>query len=193
VSGNEKDFGDSQGGLKAELRREFRQHDPVTYVPSISGLLPLLAEQGGAPFTVPQLESVRGLKRYMQSRLNEDVLRIDLLNRLVESAFSARLRWTGVATNVQEPFLIEIRSQKVYRLKSKQEVAVVRTQWGAFVDVELSGPSNLIAAGFTKGLTAILANLEIWAKRDPSGEVEYSLSGSDEVEVAPQASEVFRQ
>jgi hypothetical protein len=191
VSGNHRDFGDSDGQLKAQLRAELAGSGSFTYVHEISALLPLLAEEGGTPFTVAELESVQSLKWMMRARLNDYAAQPDILNQLVQQAFGAPLRWSGISTSVRDPTLWKIPQQTVYRLSTGQEVAVVETSWVAFVDLILSGPRQLVEAGFREGLGALTADVGLWAHRDPkTREAEYGFTGRDKVEVAPSASDL---
>ncbi len=184
VSGNRKDFGEPDGQLKAELRAELTHGGVFTYVQEISALLPLLAEEGGRAFTIAELESVRSLRWMMRNRLNDLAAQPDNLQELVKLAFGAPLRWSSISSSIQEPSLVEIPRQNIYRLNSGQEVAVIRTTWAAFVDVTLTGPRQLLEAGFREGLGAFIADVELWARRDPTGETEFSLTGRDKFEVA---------
>jgi hypothetical protein len=190
VSGNRHDFGDADGQLKRELRVEL-SGGSFTYVQEISELLPLLAEEGGKPFTVQELETVRALKWMMRGRLGDYVMRPDILNELIGQAYGAPLRWTGIVASVREPTLWKIPNQIVYRLPNGQEVGVVQTSWAAFVDLTLSGPSQLIEAGFREGLGGITAEIELLAHRDPTTlEADFSFSGRDKIEVALDASNI---
>jgi hypothetical protein len=185
VSGNRRDFGEPDDQLKSELRAEIARSQPFTYVQEISALLPLLAERGGRDFTVEELAGVLTLKWMMRSRLNDLASQPDNLNNLVLQVFGAPLRWSGISSSVREPTLYAIPHQNVYRLPTGQEVAVIRTSWAAFVDIQLSGPRQLVEAGFRQGLGAFIAEVELWARRNPDTlEAEFSLSGRDKFEVA---------
>ncbi len=114
-------------------------------------------------------------------------------NQLVQQAFGAPLRWTGISVSVRDPILWRIPRQTVYRLPHGQVVGVVQTSSATFADLTLSGPSNLIQAGFREGLGGITAEVELWAHRDPTTlEADFSFSGHDKVEVAVDVSEILR-
>lgn len=192
VSGNHKDFGvPPNGELHPELRAEVMGDQPFTYVHKISELLPLLAKEGGRPFTVAELDSAPDLKAMMRNRL-DDAMGFDIIDQLVKSAFGAPLRWSGTRTSIQEPTVWQISHQTVYQLPAGQEVAVLRTSWAAFVDIGLSGPRQLIEAGFSEGLGALVAEADVWARRDPqTSKVDFEFSGSDKIEVAVSANAVL--
>jgi hypothetical protein len=185
VSGNRRDFGEADDQLKSELRAEVVRGQSFTYVQEISALLPLLAQPGGQEFTIEELESGQALRWMMRNRLNDLAAQPDNLNSLVQMAYGAPLRWSGISSSVREPALFKIPHQNVYRLPTGQEVGVLRTSWAAFVDLTLSGPRQLVDAGFNKGLGAFVAHVELWARRNPDTlETEFSLSGRDKFEVA---------
>lgn len=192
VSGNHKDFGAPPNGeLHPELRAEVMGDQPFTYVHKISALLPLLATEGGTPFTVPELDSSPELKAMMRTRL-DDAMGFEIIDQLVKSAFGAPLRWSGTRTSVQEPTIWKISHQTVYELPAGQEVAVLRTSWMAFVDIGLSGPRQLIEAGFREGQGALVAEADLWARRDPlTSKVDFAFSGTDKVDVAPNLIDVL--
>lgn len=165
--------------------------ETFTYVHRISDLLPLLAKKGGRPFTVSQLDSSPELKAMMRNRL-DDAMGFDITDQLVKSAFGAPLRWSGSRTSIREPTIHKIDYQTVYQLPAGQEVAVLRTSWAALVDIGLSGPRNLVEAGFTEGFGALLAEADVWARRDSqTSKVDFEFSGSDKIEVALNASDVL--
>jgi hypothetical protein len=192
VSANHKDFGvPPYGELHPELKAEVMGSEPFTYVHKISALLPLLAKEGGRPFTVSELDSSPDLKAMMRNRL-DDAMGFDITDQLVKSAFGAPLRWSGSRTSIREPTIWKISHQTVYQLPAGQEVAVLRTSWAAFVDIGLSGPRHLVEAGFTEGFGALVAEADVWARRDPqTSRVDFEFSGSDKIEVAVNASDVL--
>lgn len=196
VSGNTKDFGEPDGSLNPRLRAELELlgSQPFVYVQEISDLFPLLANVGGRPFTVAELESIHELKWMIRGRLNDFEVQREYLNELVLQAFGAPLRWSGVSTNVQNPMLVEILRQRIYQLPNAIEIGVMRTRWVAWVHLQLSGPRDLIEAGFREGQGALTAEVELWARRT-SGEplnVGFSFSGRDKIEVAVDAASLKR-
>jgi hypothetical protein len=116
----------------------------------------------------------------------------EIIDQLVKSAFGAPLRWTGTRTSVREPTLWKISYQSVYRLPAGQEVAVLRTSWVAFVDIGLSGPRQVVEAGFWEGTGALMAEADLWARRDPqTSAVDFAFSGTDKVDVAVDINDVL--
>jgi hypothetical protein len=192
VSGNHTDFGvPPNGELHPELKAEVLGPQPFTYVHKISALLPLLATEGGRPFTVSELDSSPDLKAMMRNRL-DDAMSFDVIDQLVRTAFGAPLRWSGTRTSVQEPTTWRISHQTVYQLPAGQEVAVLRTSWMAWVDIGLSGPRHLIEAGFREGQGALMAEADLWARRGPqTSKVDFSFSGTDKVDVVPNFTDVM--
>jgi hypothetical protein len=192
VSRNHKDFGEpGTGELHSLLRAELTGTQPFTYVHEISALLPLLAEKGGTPFTLHELESSPELKAMMLKRL-DDALGFEVTDRLIKAAFGAPLRWTGVRTSIRNATLWRITHQTVYRLPAGQEVAVLRTSWAAFVDIGLTGPSNLIDAGFREGTGGLMTEADLWARRDPkTSVVDFAFSGTDKIDVSVNVSDIL--
>ncbi len=192
VSGNYKDFGEPPNGeLHSVLRAEVAGSQPFTCVHEISALLPLLAEVGGRAFTVRELDSSPDLKVMMRNRL-DDAIGFALIDRLVKSAFGAPLRWSGTRTSVREPTVWKISHQTVYQLPAGQQVAVLRTSWVAFVDIGLSGPRQLVEAGFREGIGALVVEADLWARRDPqTSGVDFAFSGIDKIDVAVDASDIL--
>jgi hypothetical protein len=190
ISGNHRHFGEPPDGhLHSQLRAELTGGQAFTYVHEISALLPILAEVGGRPFTIAELSASVGLKWMVRNRLNDQAAQHDNLNMLVELAFGAPLRWSSISTSVKEPTLWKIPHQTVYHLSTGQEVAVLRTSWAAFVEVRLTGPRQLVEAGFREGLGALTAEIELWARREPQApEADFAISGADKIEIAISAS-----
>lgn len=187
ISGNLKDFSDGKGQLKPELREEFGTHAPLEYVAEISDLVGKLAHRGGREFTTEELQDVRSLRLAVVDRL-DNTFDLDLTTRLVHGAFRTTIPWSGIKSRYGEPALSKILQQTVYRIGSGMEVAVIRTRWVIVVEVELTGPLRYVQAGYTTGVTAVTSDVEVWARRNPeTGEIEYTLTGPDRVEIMPGA------
>ncbi len=194
VSGNFRDFGEPpEGRLHQGLQAEVAGGEPFIYVHRIADLLPHLAESGGVAWTVGELESIRGLRAAVTNRLDDLSAGFDTLNRLIESAYGGVPRWSGVRTSVREASIWKIPSQSNYRLPDGQEIGILRTSWAAFVDISFSGPRELIEAGYREGLGAVLADVELWARRDTrTGERDFMVTAVDKLEVARAAADVLR-
>jgi len=192
VSGNHKDFGEPPNGeLHSVLRAEVAGGQPFTYVHEISALLPLLAQEGDGAFTVRELEGLPHLKEAMRSRLDA-AMGFEITDRLVRSAFAAPLPWSGARTSVAEPTLWKIGHQAVYHLPTGQEVAVLRTSWMAFVDIGLTGPRHLLEAGFQEGQGSLIAEADLWVRRDPqTSALDFTFSGVDKIDVAVNIADVI--
>ncbi len=69
---------------------------------------------------------------------------------------------------------------------------MLRTSWVAPVEIGLSGPRDVVEAGFRDGTGALMAEADLWARRDPrTSTVEFSFSGKDKVDVPLNASDVL--
>jgi hypothetical protein len=177
VSGDGNDFGRNDGkGLHPDLASELASYGPkhdLVFVRSTAELIERLATQVDSELSLHELAMVPKIGDSVSRKVMSGFRSIE---PMIQSAFGQPVRWTGVAQRVEDAELLDITRQRVYRLPDQREVAVIDSQWSVMSEVTLSGPKEVVEAGFERGTGTVEASVEIWATRQLGGELEAEVS-----------------
>jgi hypothetical protein len=194
VSANSKDFAQpGERALHNALRAELTDHkQPLHLILSTAALLESLAPSKGREIPFHTLFEAEGVQMEVRSTLWRDIGLLPM-NDLVASAFGRPLQWTGVGTLIEEATLASVLEQRAYELPDKRQVVVIQSLWTVWLTFRLSGPKDLIDAGFDEATTAIQVPAQIWATTDPKGgDIEWEVAGLGRAQISP-ALELLRK